>query len=297
MNSSDVIEQLVDTIISENPRQKSFLEESLKTIPSDEKNMLKEYIQNKLDEGRGIAELAESYNKIVNDTLGEQIYFRKNKKYRFSRFDEVADAVYFNDEYMNFYMLGLALTQFLWSNHRQLFEFFTEILPKERKGSYLEVGPGHGLHFTYAISHSKFEHFLAVDLSDTSIRLTKEAVSSLGTDKEVHVKKQNFLEMEVDQGFDFLVMGEVLEHVEEPLEFLKKLKSLSNPGAKVFITTCCNAPAVDHIYLFNTIGEVRSLCESAGFEVEREFYAPHPGTSLEDSEKRQLPINLAMVLK
>ena len=103
--------------------------------------------------------------------------------------------------------------------------------------------------------------------------------------------------MNLDRKFDFLVMGEVLEHVEDPLEFLKKLKALSKEEAQVFITTCCNAPAVDHIYLFSNTNEVRTLCESAGFTVEKEFFAPHPGTSLEESEKRLLPINLAMVLK
>jgi len=65
-------------------------------------------------------------------------------------------------------------------------------------------------------------------------------------------------------------MGEVLEHVEQPVELLKKLHALLDDNGKIFITTPTNAPAIDHIYLFNNAEDIREVIIKAGFKIEKE---------------------------
>ena len=93
-----------------------------------------------------------------------------------------------------------------------------------------------------------------------------------------------------------LVAGEVLEHVEQPLAFLRKVRELAAPGAFIYVTTAINAPEIDHIYLFDSVEQVRRMTAEAGLRIEDEEVFPYTGLSLEECEARRLPVNLALVL-
>ncbi|MGE3853037.1 MAG: hypothetical protein AB7K09_14940, partial [Planctomycetota bacterium] len=77
-----------------------------------------------------------------------------------------------------------------------------------------------------------------------------------------------------------LVCVEVLEHLEQPVAFLKVLRASLAPGGKAFITAALNAAHTDHIYLYRNREEVWEHLRAAGFTLEQSFvaaaYAP-PG--------------------
>ena len=73
-----------------------------------------------------------------------------------------------------------------------------------------------------------------------------------------------------DTTYDFITMGEVLEHVEQPRDLLLRVHSLLSPEGRAYITTPANAPTRDHIYLFNSAAEIRDMLNSAGLTIERE---------------------------
>jgi hypothetical protein len=114
------VNELRDSILGLNPLQSDFLEESLRDVAADELGDLNAYVHFGKSLGLDIPYLATCYDLIVKDTLREQMYFLRHGKYRYSTFDEVAESVYFDDEYMRKYMHGLALTAYLWPNHRAL---------------------------------------------------------------------------------------------------------------------------------------------------------------------------------
>ena len=91
-------------------------------------------------------------------------------------------------------------------------------------------------------------------------------------------------------------MGEVLEHVEKPLEMLEKIYELISEKGKAFITTVINAPTLDHIYLFRNIEEVLEIAKSAGFKVVDYFCSTAGDISIEKAIKKKQAINIAMIL-
>jgi 2-polyprenyl-3-methyl-5-hydroxy-6-metoxy-1,4-benzoquinol methylase len=96
--------------------------------------------------------------------------------------------------------------------------------------------------------------------------------------------------------FDILVMGEVLEHVEQPQLFLERLANLAASDSHIYVTTCINAPAIDHIYLWRNIEELEVMIAAAGLTIRDKLYLPYGGKTLEESRDQNLAINVAYVL-
>jgi 2-polyprenyl-3-methyl-5-hydroxy-6-metoxy-1,4-benzoquinol methylase len=70
---------------------------------------------------------------------------------------------------------------------------------------------------------------------------------------------------------DWLVCVEVLEHLEDPVAFLRGLRAAMAPGAKAFITAAINAAHADHIYLYRSADDVLAHLIEAGFTLEQSF--------------------------
>ena len=294
------IQALADAIVSQNPVHAEFLTNSLAGLSDETLASLQEYVEYCTSRGKNIAYLADCYNTIVNDTRDEQFFFMKNARYRYSRYADVADKVYFDPEYMNKYMYGLALTAFLWPNHAQMFRFFVEAFPKGRRGAYLEVGPGHGYYLMKAAELGNFDELIGIDISPTSVAMTRDILHYLkGAGSErIDIVEGDFLALAgASRTFDCVVMGEVLEHVERPELFLRAIADLSDRDTHVFITTCVNAPAIDHIFLFRSPKEIEDLIERCGFDIAGKCYVPYFGKTLEECERSNLAVNTAYVLR
>ena len=299
MTTESGVGAFLEEIVRINPLQSSFVESSLHDATPEEREELANYIRYCENQSLDISYLAQCYDVIVKDTLREQVYFQRHGRYRYSTFAEVADSVYFDDDYMSKYMHGLAITAWLWPNHREMHRYFASTLPKEKKGTYLEVGPGHGVYMMTAMKQSRYERFEGIDLSPTSVAMTSALLESRdvpdGASYEIYCS--DFLKDELKQtSYDAIVMGEVLEHVEEPLEFLQKIRDLASKDAYIFITTPINAPAIDHIYLFDSFAAIEDLVSQAQLSVRDYLEIPYPGETVEQSVEQRLPINVALVL-
>jgi 2-polyprenyl-3-methyl-5-hydroxy-6-metoxy-1,4-benzoquinol methylase len=103
--------------------------------------------------------------------------------------------------------------------------------------------------------------------------------------------------MKENEKFDMVVIGEVLEHVENPLEFLKKAQRLLTKNAVIYITVPINSPEVDHIYLFRHTDEIVKMIKDAHLTVlDYTEVTPKISTSIETARKRNLPIKTAFIL-
>jgi 2-polyprenyl-3-methyl-5-hydroxy-6-metoxy-1,4-benzoquinol methylase len=233
------------------------------------------------------------YLQMVADVNIETVEFQHTGKYSSSSFEEVNRRVYARPETMEYYMHGLILSQFLWKHHYLMFDYFITNLPRYAGAvkNYLEVGVGHGFYLSRALEVlAPGTRLTAVDISKTSLAMAKAFVG----DSPIDFRLQDiftFGEGEGEgEGYDFITLGEVLEHVEDPLNLLSKLRQLLSDNGVLFFTTPANAPAIDHIYLFHNVEEIRELARSAGFRIESELALLSEDISWERAEKLRIAV-------
>lgn len=210
------------------------------------------------------------YLQMIADVNSETVEFLRTGKYTSSTFAEVNQRVYSRPETMEYYMHGLIMSQFLWKHHYQMLQYFIDTLPRYigATKSYLEVGVGHGLYLSKALEiMDTGTRLTAVDISETSIALAKSFINDI----RINYHLKDIFEFDNHLKYNFITLGEVLEHVEDPLKLLQKLNALLSDDGVLFFTTPTNAPAIDHIYLFNTVGEIQDIIKAAGFSIETEL--------------------------
>ncbi len=292
-------EKFLEIVLAENPVHKNFIDRALAHLTDDEKSRLEDYLDYAIGKGLSPDYLAQSYLTIVEDTFREQLYFMKHKEYRHKSYADVAGDVYHNDDYMNRYMYGLAVTAFLWPNHVDLARFFNQTLPTDKQGTYLEIGPGHGYYMMTAMTKSAFDNFTGVDISAASIAQTQNILGHFAAGKNYSLKQCDFLEADdlQENSCDAIVMGEVLEHVENPDVFLQRIRSLAKDDAYIYVTTCINAPAIDHIYLWRDCESLEDMIEGCGLKIKEADRLPYEGKTLKEAQAEALAINVGYVLE
>ena len=236
------------------------------------------------------------YFKMIADVRNETKHFVRTGEYTSKSFDEVNERVYNNPEIMEYYMNALLLSQFLWGHHYTILKYFTNTLSKYRDnvGHYLEMGGGHGLYVSEAIRLLKpGTKFDLIDISPTSI----DASRTLIDNSNVNYTLSDIFKIEAEKKYNFITMGEVMEHVEDPVSLLKKLGELLTDDGHLFITTPTNAPAIDHIYLFKNADDIRAVIEQAGFKVVEELSVYSEKVSKERAEKLKVAMMYAAFLK
>jgi 2-polyprenyl-3-methyl-5-hydroxy-6-metoxy-1,4-benzoquinol methylase len=209
-----------------------------------------------------------SFMRLRTDMAAEWLEFKRSGKYTSSSFAEVEQRVYATPEVMQRHMHGLVFAQFLWPEQYRRYTFFADHL-KEFAGearNYLEVGGGHALYIVEAVKQLPQAQFDLLDISKSSIELAQGIAADLPIDYHL----QNIMDFHPEQRYDFITMGEVLEHLEDPAALLKRVRELMADDGHAYITTPVNAPMIDHIYLFNDAEEIRGLFRACGLEIEKE---------------------------
>lgn len=215
-------------------------------------------------------QISKDYLKMISDYRKDGVFFYKYGKYRCENQQMAFENVYSKPDVMSYYMNALLISQILWKHHFDIYIYFqSQLLKYFNKSSrlkILDVGPGHGF-FSYLVKKNfeSYEKMDLVDISETSLLMTKKIIG-FDSNKINYYNKDIFLFREQSK-YDFIVLGEVVEHLDRPKEILEKLSSLLSDDGLFWITTPTNSPAIDHVYLFRNRKEVLDLVESAGLEV------------------------------
>lgn len=95
--------------------------------------------------------------------------------------------------------------------------------------SLLELGLGHG--FTSEIFSKNFQRHVVLEGSPAVIQNFKEKFP----DCTAEIIETYFETFNTDEKFDAIVMGFILEHVDNPFEIISRYKNLLAPGGKMFL--------------------------------------------------------------
>jgi len=296
------LKRLVDLISAKNPLQRKRIDISVKYQNADYWAYAAELIQTLdhsfLRDDKEWDEAAQSYNRMCMDFLREQIRFRKTGVYSMKDADKAHQDVYNQPHVMRYYMVGLLLSYLFWPNHYEMLCFYRKHLQQISFEHYLEIAPGHGLFTVEAIRHSPDLKATLVDISATSLQVTRDLLTAFHIDSNrIQFIHGDFMgESLQDNEYDFISMGEVLEHVDDAPEMMKRAYRLLRSGGSIFMTTCANCPSIDHVYHFHTVDEIRKMIRDAGLSIMSEIALPAEDISEDKWQEELVTINYAAIL-
>jgi 2-polyprenyl-3-methyl-5-hydroxy-6-metoxy-1,4-benzoquinol methylase len=299
-------QQVVEAVLSRWPEHEKFIRKSfadrgaaLSETTEEISALLLRVVQ---AHGRPLASFADDYRYLCEEIVfPEELFFRREQRYRLSTFEEAAKEVYHNAPLMARYMNGLFLSDAQWLNHASAMNDFAHLyLPTARKsGRHLEIGPGHGMLLHLALHFGDFANLSAWDVSATSVQHTRDVLSAVGESEKVDLQLRDLYDpvvLEAGRGrFDTIVFSEILEHLERPREALEVVREILAPGGSVWINVPLNGPAPDHLFLLRSTREAAELVAACGLEVVRTAAYPIAGYSLAHAERAALPVSCVVV--
>jgi 2-polyprenyl-3-methyl-5-hydroxy-6-metoxy-1,4-benzoquinol methylase len=248
-----------------------------------------------------LSDLSASYRFLCQEIiLPEELYFRRNLKYRQSSFENADRECYSDPTFMRRYMDGLLVSNILWNNHAHAFaSYVNEYLPTVDPGSrHLEVGPGHGFFLHFAAVARGIRDLTGWDVSPTSVESTRHALKVLSPDLAADLQVRDIFDAGVPpEGgeFDSIVMSEILEHLEDPRQALDIISGWLRESGTIWINVPANSPAPDHIFLFEGLEQACELVRSSGLKIVSQAAFPMSGTTLEKAIKHKLTISCVIV--
>jgi hypothetical protein len=187
-----------------------------------------------------LALAAKGYSSFAFDSMRRQKAFELSREYANKTYAQAASEVYFNEQHMaSEYLPGLLLSHFLWPHHYRQIQFFdtafVEPMSRSQCAEFAEIGIGTALYSRRILEQVSTSRGVGYDISPSSCRYAEQHVSAVGATARYEVRCQDILEHPMAP-VPWLVCVEVLEHLEDPVEFLRALHAASGmPFIEVFV--------------------------------------------------------------
>lgn len=281
------------------PKHETYLKQRFSSASAADLNFCEELCERVLQiSGDKLTIFLDDYRWLCGILMEEELFFRRENRYRLSSFADAERTVYADSEFMARYMNGLLMTQLWWQNHTTVLRYYRDVfLPANKKGyRHLEIGPGHGLFLFLAASAPNAGDITGWDVSPASISITRNAMLAMGITHSFNLSLVNMFDAPKGQ-FDSVTFSEVLEHLENPEQALAAVVKLLAPAGRAFIQAPVNSPAPDHITLFRSPEEIVRLVQESGLDVEDTLFAPPAGVTLDLAREKAMTISTVVVAR
>jgi ubiquinone/menaquinone biosynthesis C-methylase UbiE len=245
------------------------------------------------------AQVAGDYRWLCGQLQEEELLFARTGNYRYSTFEQTNANVYSDDEFMQRYMHGLLFSHVLWYMHLSSLHFFrgrlaARVMPG---GRVMEVGSGHGLLLYLALTELGLSEAVAWDISPVSLAQTREALTRLGLpESATRYAIQDMHKVEPGgDSFDLIILSHLLEHLEQPVDALVKMRGALAKGGHLFVNVPLNAPMPDHLQLLADPAEAIAMVEAGGFRVLEIASHTTQGLPLPRALKRKVAVTCSII--
>ena len=134
------------------------------------------------------------------------------------------------------------------------------------------------------------------DISTTSLNNSRAALKALGHYDNFSLKKVDIsAPLEKEIYFDFIVLSEILEHLEEPKSALLNIQSIAKSGSKVYINVPVNSPAPDHLFFASNEEQVKALLRGTEFSLESYRVFPMTGYTIAECKEMNLSMSVCIL--
>lgn len=243
-------------------------------------------------------QVAVDYRWLCGQIREEEINFARTDAYRYSSFEQTNAHVYSDDVFMERYMHGLLYSHVLWYMHLSSLHFFRGRLAARvfPGGRVMEVGSGHGLLIYLALVELGMAEAVAWDISPISLEQTRAALSLLGAADRARYAIQDMHKVEPGgETFDLIILSHLLEHLDDPIDALQKLRHTVAKGGHLFVNIPLNAPMPDHLVLLRDPDEAVDLITKGGFRVIEIASHTTQAATLPRALKRQIAVTCSII--
>lgn len=201
-----------------------------------------------------------------------QVKLNRTLNYKYKCFEEVRERVYNNSIMNEYYLDGLAFSQYLWPNHYKMNRFLIDgIKSSAAIAQAIDVPCGPGIQSWLARRNSNIKSMLLCDLSEYSVNYARKLHDFFEESGAWNISHSSIEECKGQ--FNLIINGELIEHLEDPEAMLETLDRLLADDGVIYLTTAIFAAAVDHIYMFRSVHEVRKMLV-AHFNIKNELVLP-----------------------
>lgn len=174
------------------------------------------------------------------------------------------------------YLPGMLIAHFLWLHEYRHMRFFDSAFVSQIQlradPVFAEVGVGSGVYSRRVLQQVPSARGIGYDISPSSKAFAEDHMRAFGLENRYEGVLADAMAGQMQQ-VEWLICIEVLEHLEDPIAWLRRLREALVPGGRAFITAALNAAQLDHIYLYENSEQVIEQLRIAGFAVEQGFLA------------------------
>jgi SAM-dependent methyltransferase len=212
-----------------------------------------------------------AFVRFSTDVNLHQARYERRGSYESKSYAEVYAQQYSDSEVMNDYLLGVYLTNVLWSHHMDITALFLRrfVAKLPADAQLVEFAFGHGGWGIQALAAHASAKLRGFDISPAARGLAESFARAAGVEDRATYREADALDPAClpEASADAAICCFLVEHLEQPDRLASSVARALKPGGRAFLTGALTAAQCDHIYEYRHESELVTWAERAGLRV------------------------------